>query len=298
MINSQLAQFLEHYGQVMEDALLAWLPLSRKPGTELFNEAVHYAVFPGGKRMRPLFTLLAAETVGGDPKKAIPIACGIEYLHTCSLIFDDLPAMDNAWERRGRQPTHMAFGEDVAILAALAFFNQGYLLMGKVHHADDAKNTLERLLAEMTACIGPEGMIGGQFLDLRLRKADNEQLKQVSYLKTTGLMRLMLTAGAIVAGADDAQIEVLAAFGENLGEAYQMLDDIVDEAEDHSAQPFYNHGDNFDLLWQKASEKLEEARRRLVKSLPENNPVMLLTLTDKIFGTLKDQVPRRLAMGQ
>jgi geranylgeranyl diphosphate synthase type II len=298
MINAQLAQFLKHYGQAMEDALLAWLPLSRKPGTELFNEAVHYAVFPGGKRMRPLFTLLAAETVGGDPQKAIPIACGIEYLHTCSLIFDDLPAMDNAWERRGRQPTHKAFGEDVAILAALAFFNQCYLLVGKVQSGGNAKNTLERLLAEITVCIGPGGMIGGQFLDLRLRKTDNEQLKQVSYLKTTGLMRLMLTAGAIVAGAEDVQIKGLAAFGENLGEAYQILDDIVDEAEDHSDQPFYNHCDNFNLLWHKVSEKLEEARSRLVESLPENNPVMLLALTDKIFGMLKDQVPKRLAMGQ
>ena len=292
-MSSQLSDFIKHYGLRLEDALLHWLPLSDKPGTELFNQAVHYAAFPGGKRMRPLFTLLAVKTVGGDPEKALPVACAIEYLHTCSLIFDDMPAMDNARERRGRAPTHKVFGEGVAILAGLAFLNQGYALAGKIHCPDNQKDKVRRVIGEMVACIGPSGMIGGQFLDLRLRSIDDEQLRTVSYLKTTGLMRLMLTAGAIAVGADNSQINALAAFGEDLGEAYQILDDIGDESEDHFSRPIFDRGRDQAVLCRNVSERLEQARNRLIGGLT-NNPSLLLELTEAIFSRLKDQVPIHL----
>ena len=294
MKSAQLADFMKRYILRLEDALLRWLPLSDKPGTELFNQAVHYAAFPGGKRMRPLFTLLAARTVGGDPEKALPVACAIEYFHTCSLIFDDLPAMDDAHERRGRRSTHMAFGQDVAILAGLAFFNQGYALIGRMDCPDKEKDQIRRLIEEMAACIGPDGMIGGQFLDLRLRPSDDEQFRSVSYLKTTGLMRLMLTAGAIAAGANKAQITALATFGQDLGEAYQMLDDLVDESEDYFSRPKYNRGGNIHALWNKADEKLKQAHSGLIEGLTDSSPSLLLELTEMIFGKLKDQVSRGL----
>lgn len=290
----QLSEFLKRYGPRLEEAFLHWLPLSNKPGTEIFNKAIYYAVFPGGKRMRPLFTLLAAHTVGGDPARALPIACAIEYLHTCSLIFDDLPAMDNAEKRRGRPSAHRVFGEDVAMLAALALFNQGYALIGQINSREKADIKFQRLMGEMAACIGPNGMIGGQFVDLRLRTNDNDRLRPVSHLKTTALMRLMLTSGAIVAEAEDRQINALAAFGENLGKAYQMMDDIVDEGEDYSATAFPDKGIDVHALWQKANKKLKEARDRVVENLADKNPALLIDLADMVFSKLKKQAAGRL----
>jgi geranylgeranyl diphosphate synthase type II len=297
-MNAQLDEFLKRYAPRLEEALIHWLPLSNKPGTEVFNEAVNYAVFPGGKRMRPLFTLLAADTVGGDPERALPIACAIEYLHNCSLIFDDLPAMDNAGERRGRKPTHLVFGDDVAMLAALALFNQGYALIGHTSHREKGDSNFQRLLDEMAACIGPNGMIGGQFVDLRSQLKDIVAPEPISYLKTTALMRLMLTAGAIVGGAEDGHINALAAFGENLGNAYQMLDDIVDEIEDYSDTALPDTGIDAHTLWQNANQKLREAHDSVIKDLTDKNPVLLIELADMIFSKIKKQAAGRLAINK
>ena len=187
--------------------------------------------------------------------------------HTCSLIFDDLPAMDNAHERRGRQSTHQVFGEDAAMLAALAFLNQGFWLAGQMKFPDNQENRIHSLMHEIATCIGSNGMIGGQMLDLSLRKNVSEKLRSASYTKTTALTRLMLTTGAIVGGANDEQIEILAAFGENLGEAYQMLDDIVDEFEDHSKTGLYNEGIDIHGLWHAANEKLKKSQGKLIKDL-------------------------------
>ncbi|MDY6972417.1 MAG: polyprenyl synthetase family protein [Thermodesulfobacteriota bacterium] len=291
----QLAEFIEHYRPLLEETLLHHLPISRKPGTEILNQAIYYAIFPGGKRIRPLFTLLATYTIGGDPKQAITVACAVEYLHTCSIILDDLPAMDDSVERRGRKPTHRVFGEDVSILAALAFFNQGYVLIG-LNTVKDDNIKFQSLIKEMTNCIGPNGMIGGQMVDLRLRANDKGWLRTVSYLKTTSLMRLMLTAGAIVAGAKDFQIHIMATFGENLGKVYQMLDDIVDGNEDSSADILSGQYVDALTLWQKAEKQLEESRTRLIKSLAFQNPALLLAFVDDIFGRLKKQAASCLAI--
>jgi geranylgeranyl diphosphate synthase type II len=293
-MSDQLTKLLNYYARKMEDALVFHLPLSSKPGTELLNKAVHHAVFPSGKRMRPLFTLLATKTVGGDPEKVIPIACAIEYIHTCSLIFDDLPAMDNAQERRGRQPTHRLFGEDVAMLAALAFLNQSFAIAAQVSFPQKQEKQVQRLLNEMANCIGPNGMIGGQFMDLQLKANPNERLRSIGYNKTTALMRLMLTAGAMVGGASDAQINALGAIGEHLGEAYQMLDDIIDEFEDCSNTERVPAGIDIHALWMKANENLKNAHKMLNEELAGNSPVLLIELVEKIFGKIKKQAADRL----
>ena len=151
-------------------------------------------------------------------------------------------------------------------------------------------------MGEMAACIGPNGMIGGQFVDLRSQSKDSVTPEPVSYLKTSGLMRLMLTAGAIVAGAKDGHINALAAFGEKLGNAYQMLDDIVDEIEDYSDTALPDTGIDAHALWQKANNKLEEARERVFEDLADKNPVLLIELADMIFSKLKKQAASRLAI--
>ncbi len=199
------------YRDLIECRLRELLPESGLPGSDRLNDAIGYAVFPGGKRMRPILTLLGAESVGGDFDAALDAGCAVEFLHASSLIFDDLPAMDNARERRGLPALHLVFGEDVAVLAALALFNQAYAIFGRS----------PRLIAEATSCIGVSGMIGGQAVE--------------GMEKTTSLLRLALTAGAIACGASSADVRALARCGECLGEAYQLYDDLLDGDVPHHA---------------------------------------------------------------
>ena len=227
-MTNRLAKFISANGPLLEAALERWLPLSQKAGAEQFNQALHYAMFPGGKRMRPMLTLIGAKLAGGDTQTALPAACAMEFLHTSSLIFDDLPAMDDAEIRRGRATVHVVYGESMATLAALALFNQSYALLARSsrHHA----SLTQTLIAEAAECIGANGMIGGQAIDLALKSASAGQDALTNRnLKTTTLMRLTMTAGALSCGATEACVSALAQYGENLGAAYQVCDDLLDE---------------------------------------------------------------------
>ena len=197
---------------LIEAALAAAIPVSTLKGSEALNEAIRCAVYPGGKRMRPLFTLLAAQAAGVDPVKALDAACAVELLHSSSLIFDDLPCMDDADLRRHRPAVHLLFGESTALLAGLALMNQAYALF--------AGSTL--LVREAAACIGVNGMIGGQAVDVSGQDLESRDRK------TSSLMRLTLMAGAEAGGGDRSAVELLANCGERLGHAYQMLDDLMD----------------------------------------------------------------------
>jgi len=212
-------KLLNEQSSAMEAALRELLPLSRLEGSGRLNAAVDYAVFPGGRRMRPALTVLAAEVCGGPATKALRAACAVEFLHTASLIFDDLPCMDDAALRRGRAAVHVAFGADLATLAGLALLNQAYKLFALVS---------PWLLQLAVTEIGPNGMIGGQAVDL-------EGLPARSRLqKTTALTRLTMAAGAISAAAPAPDVRVLSSFGDALGEAYQILDDLADAFGDES----------------------------------------------------------------
>jgi geranylgeranyl diphosphate synthase type II len=228
-MTNRLANFIHAYQATIEAALERWLPLSDQIRAESLNEALRYAVFPGGKRLRPVLTLIGAKLVEGDVEKALPAACAVEFLHTSSLLLDDLPAMDDADWRRGRPSTHLVCGEGVTLLAALALFNQSYALLARAAGASGAPALIERLIAEAARCIGPDGMIGGQAVDLALREAGAPEALASRNLKTTALMRLTLTAGAIACGAREADVEALTRFGECLGAAYQVCDDLLDE---------------------------------------------------------------------
>lgn len=218
----RLTNFITRRQPMIEAALEQSLPLSAQHGAEPLNEALHAAVFPGGKRWRPILTLLGTMTAGGDEQSAMPIACAIEFLHTSSLILDDLPAMDDARLRRGREALHLIYGEGLAMLAALALLNQAYALM--------ARTGAGRLIAEAARCIGPDGMIGGQAadLDIRASRGDSQALAS-RQLKTTALARLTIIAGAVADGADERDVAALGRYGECLGAAYQICDDLLDE---------------------------------------------------------------------
>jgi geranylgeranyl diphosphate synthase type II len=218
----RLTNFITRRQPMIEAALEQSLPLSAQHGAEPLNEALRAAVFPGGKRWRPILTLLGTMTAGGDEQSAMPIACAIEFLHTSSLILDDLPAMDDARLRRGREALHLIYGEGLAMLAALALLNQAYALM--------ARTGAGRLIAEAARCIGPDGMIGGQAadLDIRASRGDSQALAS-RQLKTTALARLTIIAGAVADGADERDVAALGRYGECLGAAYQICDDLLDE---------------------------------------------------------------------
>jgi geranylgeranyl diphosphate synthase type II len=295
-MKTELSDFLEHFGKKLERALLHWLPCSAQPGMGRLNEAIHYAVFPGGKRMRPLFTLLAVKTVGGDPQVAMPHACAIEYLHTSSLIFDDLPSMDNAILRRGREPVHLVYGEGLAILAALALFNQTYALIGQMADPMPDRKQILQLFGEVTHCIGPEGMIGGQALDIQVGASADEALKPIQYLKTTTLMRLMFSAGAIVAGATMADSDALARVGEEFGLAYQIMDNLMDAPEDGRVQELTgiqvcdtNPELEGELRWREAVECLGRAKSIMAGQFPGDRAALMLEFAEMIFGVLQDE---------
>jgi geranylgeranyl diphosphate synthase, type II len=214
----------------IEAALEKCLPLSTQPHAQRLNEALRYAVFPGGKRWRPVLTLLGAELVGASARNAMLAACAMEFLHTSSIIFDDLPAMDDAEMRRGIPALHRVFGEGVALLAALALLNESYGLLARAAHKNGRCETSAQLIIEAAKCVGGNGMIGGQAVDLALRGAGQGTDALYSRnLKTMALMRLTLRAGALTCGATEGDATALGEFGESLGMAYQICDDIMDD---------------------------------------------------------------------
>ncbi len=228
-MNSSLHQFIAEHRQPLEAALADAMPLSQQPHARRLNEALRDALFPGGKRWRPLLTVLGARLCGGSFAAALPAACAMEFLHTSSLIIDDLPAMDDADTRRNRAALHRAHGEDVATLAALALMNASYALLAR-GAAVSAAQLIPQLIDDATRCIGSDGMIGGQMVDLELKsRASGDAALASRNLKTTALLELTMTAGARSVGAREAEIETLREFGEALGMAYQICDDLLDE---------------------------------------------------------------------
>ncbi len=203
--------------QLIESALEAALPISTLPGNSDLNRAIHSAVFPGGKRLRPVFTLLAAQAAGVPVTSALDAACAVEFLHCSSLVFDDLPCMDDAGLRRNRLPLHLQFRESTALLAGLALFNEAYRLFGR--HP--------RLLADAADCVGVDGMIGGQAVDVQQEENPCADLA-VRDRKTSALMRLTFIAGPCSGEASAEVVDLLSDCGERLGFAYQILDDLRD----------------------------------------------------------------------
>jgi geranylgeranyl pyrophosphate synthase len=151
-----MSHAIEELQRLIESALLAHLPQCGLPGAKPLDDALHYVMFPGGKRLRPILSIMGARIFNPDPRPALGAACAVEFIHASSLIFDDLPCMDDAAIRRGLPVVHKVYGEEVAWLAGIALLNQAYALFGKV----------PALIHEATYCIGVEGMIGGQALDL------------------------------------------------------------------------------------------------------------------------------------
>ncbi len=289
-MTERLCQYIASQRRSLETALENHLPYSSQSRAERLNEALRYSMFPGGKRWRPMLTLLGAKLAGAPERAALPVACAMEFLHTSSIIFDDLPAMDDANLRRGRASLHREFGESVALLAGLALLNESYSLLARTARQFGDCEAAAWLVAEAARCIGADGMIGGQMVDLELRGAEQGTETLVSRnLKTTALMRLTMIAGAVSCGANEADAKVLADFGESLGMAYQICDDLLDELADTellgkpARQDLRHSRSNFvtelgvDGAHRLAGDLLEEAKSSLCNQFGKRHEVDLLS---------------------
>lgn len=192
------------------------------------REAMAYSLLGGGKRLRPILVLLACEACGGEPERALPAACAIEMVHTYSLIHDDLPAMDNDDLRRGRPTNHVVFGEALGILAGDGLLTLAFEIMARdVQPAEVAA----LCCADLARASGMAGMVGGQVADLEAEGrtlAEPEELEMIHRKKTGALLSCALTLGARIAGADQAAVERLSNYGQRLGLAFQITDDLLD----------------------------------------------------------------------
>jgi geranylgeranyl diphosphate synthase type II len=197
-------------------------------------ESMRYSLKAGGKRVRPVLLLAACELAGGDTAEAAPYACAIEYIHTYSLIHDDLPAMDDDDLRRGVPTNHKVFGEAAAILAGdgllSAAFEVMYTDMLLYFDRPDLLKRRARAAYEIAKACGCRGMIAGQVADMEAedKGVSSELLSYIQVNKTAALIRAAVLAGGHVGGADAVLIDGLAAYGENLGLAFQIADDILD----------------------------------------------------------------------
>ena len=199
----------------------------RKDCPKHLAEAMGYALTAGGKRVRPILAIASYEAAGGTAESILPVASSIELIHTYSLIHDDLPAMDNDDLRRNKPTTHRAFGEAEAILAGDALLTDAFNIISEA----DAKPTLLlKVINELSYGSGPEGMVGGQSMDILLegKKADKKRLLYIHTHKTGALIRASIRIGAIMANASPAKLEALTDYGEKIGLAFQVTDDILD----------------------------------------------------------------------
>ncbi|GIW42795.1 MAG: farnesyl-diphosphate synthase [Candidatus Binatia bacterium] len=226
----RLDQYLEKKRRLIDRALDEYLPAANPP--DRLIEAMRYSLLGGGKRLRPILSLAACEAVGGRADVVLPFACAIEMIHTYSLIHDDLPAMDNDELRRGRPTNHVVFGEALAILAGDALLTEAFRIMGEAAlQAGVPQRRALQVLTEVATAAGARGMVGGQAADMDAEdlQADLPLVEFIHVRKTGELIRVAVRTGAILGGARTGQLRHLTRYGEFLGLAFQIADDILDE---------------------------------------------------------------------
>jgi len=225
--------FLEAYLSarkgLIDSALNKYMPAEDAYPPEIFK-AVRYSLFAGGKRLRPILCLAAAEAVGGDIETVLPIACALELIHTYSLIHDDLPAIDNDDYRRGMPTSHKVFGEGVAILAGDALLTAAFHLLSRQDlMAGLDPRTLLAVINDIAEAAGYSGMIGGQVVDMQSegKVPDYETLHYIHSRKTGVMILVAVKSGARLAGATEEEIDALSEYGRNIGLAFQIADDLL-----------------------------------------------------------------------
>jgi geranylgeranyl diphosphate synthase type II len=285
-----LDEFLNRARAEVDAALDRYLP--RPPACPaIVCDAMRYSVFAGGKRFRPMLTLAAADAASGggssNPamQRAVPAACAIELIHTYSLIHDDLPAMDDDTLRRGRPTLHVVYGDGIAILAGDGLHAEAFALLAREPATNDPAFVARklRIVQIVGEAAGPAGMVGGQAIDLQAAgqvpshalTLDADGLRAMHARKTGALIRASAVCGAIMAGADEALIGEVGRYADDVGLAFQIVDDILDVEGDPAslgktagkdaagAKPTYPALFGLDRSRQLAADCLARARQRL-----------------------------------
>ncbi|MBI4686671.1 MAG: polyprenyl synthetase family protein [Nitrospirae bacterium] len=191
------------------------------------HKSMAYSLTAGGKRLRPILAIAGYEAAGGRAKNILPVASALELIHTYSLIHDDLPAMDNDALRRNKPTNHIVFGEAAAILAGDALLTDAF---GMIAGANAKSEVLADIIKEVSYACGPQGMVGGQMVDIMLegKKAKKSEIVYIHTHKTGAFIRASVRVGAIMAGTAKNKLQALTTYGENIGLAFQIVDDILD----------------------------------------------------------------------
>ena len=222
------------YKEIIDQHLLDFLPNIDNKSISLY-ESMKYSLTAGGKRLRPVLLLAACDFAGGDIREAVPYACALEYIHTYSLIHDDLPAMDNDDLRRGLPTNHKVYGEALAILAGDGLLTTAFEAISKdmMLYFDDPEKLRKRINAtyEIAKGAGARGMVAGQVSDIEAESSDcsSEMLEYIHINKTAALIKSAIKAGLYFGNPDREMLAQLDIYAENLGLAYQIVDDILDE---------------------------------------------------------------------
>jgi geranylgeranyl diphosphate synthase, type II len=261
------------------------------------HESMSYSLLAGGKRLRPVLVIAAAEALGAKPEQALPVSCAVEMIHTYSLVHDDLPAMDNDDFRRGRPTNHKVYGEAMAILAGDGLLTHAFYAASQtVQYGVPAERVL-LIIEELAKRAGISGMVGGQAADM-LGEQGMTRLDELEYIhlhKTSDLIIFSVVAGGLVGGASPAQLQALELFGRNIGLAFQILDDILDivgdetklgkpvksdEKHEKVTYPFFL---GLDASREKAQQLTTEGKQAIIEAgFP--NPDRLLQLADYMMN--------------
>jgi len=228
---SELKPYLTDLIAEVDAALDRYLP-AENTTPETIHKAMRYSIFAGGKRLRPVLCLAAAEALGADRSVAIHAACAVESMHTYSLIHDDLPAMDDDDLRRGRPTNHKVFGDAIAILAGDALLNESFVMVSRT--AKTARYHGLDFVRELATAGNSQHLIGGQVMDIEAegKQITREELAHIHDTKTAALLTTSIALGAMAADASPIQLSCLTRFGRALGHAFQVIDDILDVTAD------------------------------------------------------------------
>lgn len=232
----EITPYIEEISALVTSQLQQTVPATWDIPAHL-REAMSYSLMAGGKRLRPLLVIAAAEALQGRREAALPVACAVEMVHTYSLIHDDLPAMDDDDYRRGKPTNHKVFGEAMAILAGDALLTHAFysVVQASRHHGVPAEAALA-IVEELSLFAGPSGMVGGQVADMEGEQGltNLDQLRYIHEHKTGDLIVFCLKAGGRIASATTEQLQALETFGRAIGLAFQIQDDILDLVGDES----------------------------------------------------------------
>jgi len=225
-----LKAYLDEKRSMVDRALKEFSPEPQGPAADVIR-AMNYSLFAGGKRLRPILCIAGSEAVGGKGGDVLPVACALELIHTYSLIHDDLPVMDNDDMRRGKPTNHKVFGEAIALLAGDGLLTEAFHLMTNPELSKGVEpHALLKVIAIIAAASGYQGMVGGQVVDIQSegKEVDASVVEFIHAHKTGALITASVQAGGILGNGDEQQVTALTSYGQKIGFAFQIADDILD----------------------------------------------------------------------